>query len=248
MGERFILPPVITASKWNTVGVSLWEDLRKKRGTSENMLGLVSYKMTNREAVAIINATRALAPMLEHGFPLWYQFAAVAYGWTPGVDKLDATQKQADQLYDPDAGFELQRAVNSALIDMRDRHPDVPPRLELEKDMFDEPIFQGEVARALHADGVRPQFEIPLPVCKDKKTGKLRVPRPPCDKDGKGPVEPITGRRMPCDKPGDCAPATVDDPLSGIIRGIGKFAVPLAFIVIAAAVFATPRRGRRRRY
>lgn len=247
MAERFKLPRVITASAWNTVGVSLWMDLERKRGTHENMFGGVSHKMTNREAVAIINGTRALAPMLRGKFPLWYQFAAVAYGWTPGSDKLNATQKQADEIYDPDAGFELEKAVNSVLIEMRDNHPDVPPRLELEEDMFNEPIFQGEVARALHADGVRPQFEIPLPVCKDKKTGKLRVPKPPCNKDGQGPIEPVTGRRMPCDKPGDCQTATVDDPLTGIIRGVGKFAVPFAIIVIAAALFSTPRRGRRRR-
>ena len=66
---------------------------------------------------------------------------------------------------------------------------------------------------------------VPLPACRDKKTGKLRVPLPPCDKNGRGPYigigrdgKPLFG---PCDKPGDCTPAAITTPFASPLVPIG---------------------------
>lgn len=82
--------------------------------------------------------------------------------------------------------------------------------------------------------------QVPTGACRDK-TGKTRYPRPPCDKNGNGPLvgydrkgKPIY---QPCDKKGDCAPVAVREPVSGLAHTVG-------LVLIAYGALATVVRRR----
>ncbi len=82
---------------------------------------------------------------------------------------------------------------------------------------------------------------VPLGTCRDTKTGKSRVPRPPCDKNGKGPLigydrkgNPI---HQPCDRKGECEPEAVSEPVSSLVRTAG-------LVLLAYGALATVVRGR----
>lgn len=225
---------------------------------------VVAPKMTNREAAAVISSMRAIAPIANDAFALWYQYAALAYGWDPDTDRLDLSSAQADRVYPADAAVELQLAMQRLTGELDDRAiPD--PRLELDKGTFDDRIFQAEIAAALRQDGASTQAVIPH--CRDQKTGKARLPRVKCDPndpDGtarrkRKVLEPNTRQivEVDCDAPGDCKPI---DPLGGF-RSLGRLAMVVLVVGGALYLFAPaalsgaiagrgnkPRRGRRRRY
>lgn len=224
MPERFLLPPVITGSTWSTVWGYTWE--HQGRGAVTDDEGTIAPRWTNREAVAIIAALRAVAPE----FPLWYQFAAIAYGWEPGQNKLDRSQAQADRDYDANANvmlnLEMQRIVND--LDAA-RRPD--PRIELDAQTWSDAAFQAEIAKALREDGAQAQFKIPLPACKDPKTGK--------------PAKPVKGADGKWHCPG--GPLLIDDPITAIVKALAPIAVPAALILGAAWIMTKRPRRRPRR-
>lgn len=201
-----------------------------RRGTTHDADGTVAPALSNREALAIVMALRRTAQRHGAAFPLWYQFAAPAYAWTPGSDVLDATDRQAEAEYPPDATVQLHLEIQRLTADLDEANaPD--PRIELE-DTFMEAETQREVAAALRDDGARAEFKIPLPACKDPQTGK--------------PARPVyddRDRKWKC--PGGVV--TIDDPITAII----KTAAPLAIIAIlaygAGVVLAKPRRRRRKK-
>jgi hypothetical protein len=231
--QRFALPPLITASKWRDVWGSLWSQLLRSRGVVNDAEGTVAPRMTNREAVAVVEAVRDLARKAGAQFPLWYQFAAIAYGWAPDHDELDTSQEQSDRVYDADASVMLQLEVQEFTGDLDDRNtPD--PRIDL-TDVFDHPSYRAEVAAALGQDGAQALFKIPIPACKDPKTGKPAKPV----------RDPKTGK-WTC--PGGAV--TIDDPLTAILKELTKVIVPIGLIVLViglAADNATTRRSRKRR-
>jgi hypothetical protein len=215
MAERFKLAPTATASSWDNLFWSQWNAAKRARGTGNAPDGTLAPRMTNREAVATIVAWRALDAMSTPGgqaWPLWYQFAAAAYGWDPvKSDRLNKSPAQADKLYPIALTSELWLALQriAASLEARDV---ADPRVTLESSAWDDELVQGEVRHALVQDGASVST-LPSPtdvLCTDKETGKRRVKRPPCDADGKGPkwLNPVTGKleELPCDKPGDCKP------------------------------------------
>lgn len=225
MSERFTLPPVITGSSWSTVLESLWSQSRRDDDAAS------SPTWTNREAVAVVAGLRELGRGAAGGFPLWYQFAAVAYAWEPGRASLDATERQADELYPAEQAAQLAGELKRVVGDLESkRHPE--PRFAI-ADVFDRAAFQAEVAGALAQDGADAQFKIPLPACKDPRTG--RPTRPVKD--------PQTGK-WSC--PGGVV--TVDDPITAIVKSLSKLAVPIAIALVAyGALYERTRRGRRKR-
>lgn len=227
MPERFTLPPVITGSTWNTVWGALWE--RQPRGVQEDSDGTIAPKWTNREAMAVISALRAAAGTAA--FPLWYQFAAIAYGWTPDNDRVVATAAQADEIYPADAAVQLQGEIQRITGDFDLEHRG-EPRLELDSDAFGDRATILEARQALRDDGADAQFKIPLPACKDPKTGK--------------PARPVKGSDGKWRCPG--GPLLIDDPITAIIKALAPIALPAALILGAAWVMSKrPRRARRRR-
>jgi hypothetical protein len=177
---------------------------------------------TNAEVVTIVMAWLAAAP---RDFPLWYQFAAVAYGWDPTTDTLDVSSKQRDALYDADASTllwgELFRL--SSKLDA-DRVAD--PRISLDGS-FSDPVFQGEVRAALLQDGASAQFKIPIPSCRDPKTGRPK---------GRPQKNPKTGQW-------ECRPVLVDDPITAAKTSVLTL---IAILAIGWVVFTSKPRRRRR--
>lgn len=228
MPQRFSLPPVITASKWATVKESLW--LKAPRGLASDGAGGFAPSWTNREAMSVIAGMRELAKGSAAGFPLWYQFAAIAYGWSPESDTLTATSVQADEDYPIDAAVSLGDELRRITSDLdRSSHPD--PRISLD-DVFDRKGAVQEVSTALRQDGAEASFKIPLPACKDPITGK--------------PARPVRGEDGKWTCPGGAI--TIDDPITAILKALQPLIMPAVIILIAAAaVTKKTRRGRRRR-
>lgn len=222
MAERFSLPPVITGSTWENVWSYFW--LLPARGFADDSDGVRSPVWTNREAAAIVASLREVAARVG-GFPLWYQFAAAAFGWDPDTDKLDRSKAQGDRWYPQDAATQLAAEIKRIAGRMSDdrQQPRAEARLTLDDAMFDDAGFAAEVASSLSQDGAKAEFKIPLPACKDPKTGKPRFPAP--DKDGKW----------------KCDPVIVDDP----ITAVGKDLLPVALVLFAIWAYGQTR-GKRR--
>lgn len=225
MAERFTLAPLITGSTWSNVMGAL--RAKPTRGLVTDDDGERAPKWTNREALAVILAARSAGKNAQGGFPLWYQFAAGAYGWTPEGDQLVKTREQADAIYDPQLAVVLQQELTRLAKELDTSK--LAPRLELDERGWDAPATWAAVAQALQQDGATASFKIPLPVCRDPKTGK---PARPVKRDG----------RWSC--PGGVV--TIDDPLTAITKAAAKIAVPAAVILIAYWV-AKEKRGRRKR-
>lgn len=111
--------------------------------------------------------------------PLWYQFAATAYGWDPAKqDRLNTSARQRDKLFDAALVDDLWSATRQTARGL-DQGTE-PARLEIDPDTFDNPIFQAGVKTAIKADGgMRAAGKIPVG-CKDPKTGKLVGPKMKC--------------------------------------------------------------------
>jgi hypothetical protein len=230
MPERFQLPSVITSSSWLTVMQSLWS--QSKRGTVADDAGIQVPAWTNREAVSVISAMRELAKGMPAGsaFPLWYQFAAVAYGWQPSSDKLDNSMAQADRVYPADDAVELNAELERIVtyLDLR-VHPN--PRMAL-RDVFNSDTFMSEVRTALAQDGAKVEFKIPLPACKDPMTGKPARPV----------KDPRTGK-WTC--PGGAI--TIDDPVTALLKALAIVAIPAALVLLAIGAVEPRRRRRKKR-
>jgi hypothetical protein len=163
-------------------------------------------------------------------FPLWYQFAAPAYGWEPGRNRLDRSDEQADRDYDANAAVMLNLELQRIAQELDEaRKPD--PRMDLDAQSWTDVAFQGEVTKALRDDGAQAQFKIPLPACKDPKTGK--------------PAKPVKGPDGKWHCPG--GPLLIDDPITAIIKALAPIAVPAALILGAAWLMSKRQRRPRRR-
>lgn len=225
MAERFTLPRTITGSTWPNVMAALWE--RSTRGVVTEE-GAQVPRWTNREALAVVMGLRKLA---AGAFPLWYQFAAVAYGWSPDNDQLTVRGGQADGEYPPEISVLLSGEIDRITTELEgEQRKD--PRLELE-DLFADKSVIAAVAGALKQDGADAAFKIPMPACKDPVTGRPAKPV----------KDPRTGK-WTCPGGG----YTVDDPITAIVKSLSKVAIPVALIYGVAWVLShKPRRSRRPR-
>jgi len=219
----FNLPPTITASTWASVWEAIWLRLQK-RGTVRDSHGSVTPRMTNREAIALIEVMRRLAPVAEVTFTLWYQYAAQAYGWDPWADRnvLFTTKAQADKEYPADLGVQLMLMMQRLAGALDDSRKLDPPSVHPDEKAFDDRVFQGDVAEALKRDEGTDVKVVPVPTGKCRqKDGTERTPRIRCDKkdpDGfarrkrkvPDPTQPGGIREIDCDQPGDCEAIIID--------------------------------------
>lgn len=225
MAERFVLPPLITGTTWQNVVSSLIRQQGDSRGLEVDG-GETAPAMTNREALAIVSAMRAAAQRVV-GFPLWYQFAAIAYGWNPQGGDLDGRDAQGDADYPPYAGVMLVQELTrlAAALDAV-HYPDA--RIDI-PDVWAQPPLMAEIGAALQDDGAQVAFKIPLPACKDPKTG---APAKPVR-------NPKTGR-WEC--PGGVI--VIDDPITAVGKSLIKVAIPVVGLWLLYEVFLKPRRRR----
>lgn len=170
----FRLARRVTASTWGNAFWAQWNQARVARGTAKASDATITPRVTNREAVAIINAWRGENSLTSQPFSLWYQFAAIAYGWMVDKDTLAATSPQATRLYPVDATKELWLAVQRIANRLEIERPDVAVALDVDPDAFMSPTFRGEVGNALRGDGANAEWLVGVGGCKDPKTGKVR--------------------------------------------------------------------------
>jgi hypothetical protein len=173
--------------------------------------------LTNAEAAAFVREWRDVSPSPSR---LWYQFAAVAYGWSPSSDKLNRGKAQGKKWYRPELLAELWEWARGIARALDEEADSPPPRVSVNRDTFDDLVFYGEVKQSLQDDGARAQFKIPMPSCRDKKTGKMRFP-------------------LVTDKPGDCESVLVDDPVTFLGSKVSTL------LLIAGVVWVLTRPSRR---
>lgn len=229
--DRFKLPPRITGSSWSNVAQAVRRTARTEASGDD---GVVAPVWSCREAAAIVAAWRTVARLTADGFPLWYQFAASAYGWDPAEGKLRQYDDQASALYPPEDAAALVSEIDR-IAAARDQAQVVVPRdqpaLAL-VDVWNDPQFLDDIKAAMAGDGAVVEWKIPIPACKDPKTGK--------------PAKPV---RNPTTGKWECpgGVVTIDDPLTAIIKSLSKIA-PLAIVVGVLYLvdrMETPRHRRR---
>lgn len=143
--------------------------------------------LRNADVVTIIMAVMptTFTNPVHDNFPLWYQFAATAYGWYDVNDKLDLSAKQGERLYPLDLTIDLWRNL-LVWAQWQDEEKRAQPRLDMDG-QFADATFAAQVRVALNEDGAKAEWKIPLPACKDvngkpvrpkldPKTGKLKCP------------------------------------------------------------------------
>jgi hypothetical protein len=228
---------VYTGASWHDVLVKMLAAHPELKG-----------RMSNAEAAAFIREWHNVARPEHEVGRVWYQFAAVAYGWDPPRrDYLRRDKAQGQAQYDEVLTPELWTWANgiaTALDKVDHLELQGPPRISLDSGTFEDPTFYGDVRAHLLEDGADALFKIPTGYCIDKKTGKRRLAKPPCNAKGESPIrDPRTGKSVPgsCDKRGECDAELIDDPITAAGNSMLEFAVMLA----AVWLVLTP--GRRKR-
>lgn len=233
-------PQEVHGNAWRAIYDATWSDAKAVNGTGKaaytNTKGTLYPdtlypKLTNGQAVTLIMGWMfAVGPRVDITWSLWYQLAAVAYGWTPDRDRLDTSTRQRDAMYPGVLAVELWMQT-AALADVLDKGKLSPDGVTLALDGdFSDPTFQGQVASALRQDGATVQWQIPLPACKDPKTGKP-TGRPHKDKNGKW----------------TCDPVVIDDPITRAGKSVNGFLMTLAVVAFVVWMSDNERRAKRRR-
>jgi len=173
---RRTFPPVITASDWGSVFGAAFKTAanRRKRGVAPDGWTMVP-RLTNGEVIQVIMGWLAADPSVKAAWPLWYQFAAVAYGWNPTTQRMVTTPKQRDALYPSDLMHELWMSQDALAYDL-DKRGITSPRLDLDGS-FDDVTMQGAVAAALAEDGGALTWGAPKPTRKATVKPKATAPK-----------------------------------------------------------------------
>lgn len=173
-------------------------------------------------------------------FWLWAQFAAVAYGWKPGLG-LVTSAKQRGAMFDGSLLRDLWAQTRIAATEM-DADSKLNARLEFDEDAFANPVFQGQILASLKADGdVKATGRIAYG-CKDPRTGKVVGPKMKC-RDG-WDLELVKGTPFYIcrnKKTGETEQPTIecegekayiDDPITALLKSTGRLALILGFAYV----------------
>lgn len=277
---RTTYPPLITASQWATVfdatwkktldarkrspsdplirpatliNATVWESARKRSGSA--FPALAAPRLRNSEVITLVMAW--LPPAGASRFPLWYQFAASAYGWTPKSDKLDVRARRGAAWFPDSLAADLWLSL-ADLAERLDAERVSSPRTDMDG-AFSDVVFQGEVRAALRGDGAAAVISAKLPTgaCRDVKSGKVSSPVLECVAPDGARSAPRYRNGVPyCVAPSKlrarCAdgsePVELDDPITGIARGVMSPVVRvLLFLGVAWMLLddSNPRRRRR---
>ena len=245
--DRSTFPPMITASRWETAWQALVAAANRRNGSSST-----APRVTNGDAVALVKGWASASG--TGAMPLWYHFAATAYGWEPDrADRLNTSAAQREKLYDARLTPDLWDAMRTTARGL-DAESE-PARIDIDNDTFDSPIFQAGVKRAIQADGgMRAAGKIPVG-CRDPKSGKIVGPKMKCRPGFKLELVPGTPffvcrnkQTGETEQPTyECEGETVfiDDPITAIGKALAGDLGRLALIVgLAYLVFADGKRSR----
>lgn len=247
MASPLRYPPFVTASRWGTTVEQLWTLVQAKRGRylarypetdgSGGIVPTFAPRLTNGDVIRLTMAMLAAigAARTRELFPLWYQYAAAAYGWSPKRDRLTTTSAQRDAFYPDVLLVEFWKSLMSIARTL-DAEGVPSARLDLDGE-FSDPVFQGEVRAALRDDGAKVAFVMPVPACK-RPDGTIGVPR--CRR---------TMKTWPflCEEWEKCDPVVIKDPVT-VVRDKASSAFALvALVALAWVLFDNQERPRRRR-
>lgn len=232
--------PVYTASTWLTA----WQQMHKTMA-ARAPANAPGPPMTNAEVLAFVWEWHLLDASKD---TTWAQYAARAYGWSPPTRTyLRRDVAWGKRLYPTVAADDIDTVdvwswSKGIARDLDTRTDTPPPRVSVNKDAFADPVVSGIVKATLASDGLDAKFKVPLPTCKDKKTGKRRIPYPPCDASGRRRVPDGRGGLVDvkCDKPGDCDVDMVDDPITAAENSV------MSLVLILGAMWLFTRKPRRR--
>lgn len=164
--SSFGLQTSYEADTWGEVWNAVWNAAQATTPAGEAPDGTIVPRLTNREAVAVVQAWRAVAPMASQDWKLWYQFMAVAYGWTPTNDTLNVSTQQAGELFPLAMSHELWVSLYNVARDLEatPRAAAVKPAsVELDPDAYFDLLVQGDLRTALIADGAKARVASPTP-------------------------------------------------------------------------------------
>jgi len=240
--------PVITGSAWRTVWLSTQAAARKKHGNDSTG----QPKLSNGDAVSLVDAWVAQTGV--GGFPLWYQFAAAAYGWNAReVDILDASAKRRDATFSEQLARELW-ATTETIVAQLDDLPPIPPRIEVKATVFGDPAFLGSVRAALRQDGAQPRLRVKgkIPVACRDDDGNVIPPRLTCREGFE--LERVPGTLIPvfvcrnkqtgeAETPRlECTnPILLDDPITAVAKSLLRLAMVVGFIWLVVTETGTSR-------
>jgi hypothetical protein len=155
--------PHYAASTWQAV----WAQMHATMADRAKKRAVKAPPITNAEAVAFIRVWRGAT---ASDSAIWYQLAAVAYGWDPQKrDELRVDAKQADAKYSmPDAVWNWSKGIAEELDA---RKLEVPASLAPNRATFGDPVFYAEVRAKLLEDGASPSIETKRPVVRAESRG-----------------------------------------------------------------------------
>lgn len=172
---RPTFPRVVTGGTWSSVWQSLSLTAQKRRGQAFAADGTLAPPLTNGDLAALVQEWRLAAG--SAAFPLWSQWAAVAYGWDPAAPGVFiTTSKQRDALLDVEAANDFWLATYRLALDLDDGKS--PPRFDIDSTAFDDRTWQDQVKADLLSDGASVKWELPVG-CRGKD-GKVRPGRLGC--------------------------------------------------------------------
>lgn len=151
MAPTRTFPPVISASRWGTAWQSAFSSALSKRGRATNADGTLTPRLTNGEALELLWSWHLTGG--RDAFPLYGQYAAVCYGWTPDNGVMDIRPAQRDALMGIEDTAALWLALFDSAGELDAKRPVVRPVLRLDHGFFDDAIVQGAVAEELKNDG-----------------------------------------------------------------------------------------------
>lgn len=153
---RRTFPPVVTSSTWEGAWSTLHDRAHARRGWTPG--AVVAPAVTCGDAVQLVEAWRVAGGAAR--WPLWYQYAAAAYGWEPELrDVLDVSARRRDMPYPPQLAAELWDAT-LRLAQQLDAAGVRSPRLAPDA-TWDDPTLLGAVRAQLVEDGARAQLVAP---------------------------------------------------------------------------------------
>jgi len=244
LAARGAFPPFVTSSRWSTSWDALRSSAHRRNGSVSGV-----PKLRNREAVTLAMAWVGAAG--ARAFPLWYQFAAAAYGWNPPRrDALVTSLKRSESWY-PDSVTRDLWNVTQSLAGSMDAERVPSPRLDLVP-AFADPVVVARVGAALREDG-SVGASTPTGLCRDDVTEKTRAPELECVSSSGKRSKPRYRNGLPyCPKgsklEAKCPPGSTPIEVNHGSLSFG-FLIPFALILAAFGLFGDDnvRRSRRLR-
>ncbi len=175
---RTTFPPTVTAGKWDSAWGHLFARAQARYGRQQATDGTEAPPLSYADLAALTRAWRSAAG--ASAFPLWSQWAALAYDWDPAQPARFSTGSQrAKAKLDPDLAREFWVATQKLALDLDASSK--PAALDVESGTFGDPVWLAMVKADLLSDGAKAEWKLPVG-CRDPKTGKVKPPYLGCPK------------------------------------------------------------------